>query len=72
MSYRFFRSGYYEYDKVKVLPVKACEACGCEIPARGGKRFCAPCKDARLEAQIASNRHKYRGRRYGRAKAGAA
>lgn len=35
-----------------------CEMCGVGVDRR--KRFCLPCYDARLQANIAANRHKYR------------
>lgn len=35
-----------------------CEQCGAGIDRR--KRFCLPCYDERLQANIAANRHKYR------------
>jgi hypothetical protein len=35
-----------------------CEQCGCGVDRR--KRFCLPCYDDRLMANIAANRHKYR------------
>ena len=56
------------------LPTKAaktiqhpCEGgCGAWVPKR--KRFCGSCYDTRLEANIAANRAKYAGRKYGKAK----
>lgn len=38
--------------------VKFCETCGCGLSDRR-KRFCGPCYDVRLQANIAANRHKY-------------
>lgn len=35
-----------------------CESCGCGLPNKA-KRFCGPCYDVRLQANIAANRHKY-------------
>lgn len=28
-----------------------CEVCGKEVPLKGGKRFCSPCRNARIKAQ---------------------
>jgi hypothetical protein len=38
-----------------------CEMCGCGIDKK--KRFCLPCYDERLMANIAANRHKYQKRK---------
>ena len=34
-----------------------CEQCGSGVSRQ--KRFCSPCYDVRLQANIAANRHKY-------------
>lgn len=54
---QFFRSGIMEYDKRKIAKTRKCETCPAIVPLR--KRFCGPCYDLRLEANIAANRHKY-------------
>ena len=41
-----------------------CERCGTGIERR--KRFCLPCSADRLQETIAANRHKYKGRKYGK------
>lgn len=49
----------YETKAARPKKMKLCEnGCGATIPVRGGKRYCAPCKDAVLEAQLAARRKK--------------
>lgn len=56
---RFFRSGIYEYDKRKPRNLKTCKLCGCQIAAKGGKMYCAPCGSKRLTENIAANSRRY-------------
>lgn len=45
-------------DRKAKATVKACRQCGCGIERR--KTYCGPCRDVRLAATVAANRHKYR------------
>lgn len=52
--------------RAKAKAVKTCLTCPAKIS--GAKTYCLPCYDLRHQERVAANRHKYKGRKYGKAK----
>lgn len=55
MPFGFFRSGYYEYTKIKKTADRKCKDCGAPVlKIHGGNTLCPTCKDVRRENSLAA------------------